>query len=171
MTSRWSGKDSFALDTLAHLPNIGLNLDIMSVISGNRIKVKSIDLERPRIKLVMLKSGKANWDISKDTTAADTAKSDLKLALQGWSVNKGTLTYIDQTLPMTVVLQDFDHQGSGDFEANVFDMKSSTQAEHLSMIYGGAKYIDNARLDADVTMGMDLNKNVYTFKENNVKAQ
>src|SRR6476620_3970056 len=55
------GVDSFQRDTLAYLPKFRVGLDLMSVISGDKLKIKSIKLTDPRLKLRILKSGKANW--------------------------------------------------------------------------------------------------------------
>ncbi|CAN5908812.1 hypothetical protein BH24BAC1_BH24BAC1_09510 [soil metagenome] len=165
------GTDSFSRDTLAYIPSFRMGLDVMSVIRGNTIKVRSITLDQPQINLIVLKSGKANWDIMIPDTAAaaDTAASEFNLAIKGWQVNNGQLRYEDRTMPLTVLLQNVNHSGSGDFEQNVFDMESHTKADRFTMIYDGMKYIDRARLDADVTLAMDLNESLYAFKENNIR--
>ncbi|RYZ45792.1 MAG: AsmA family protein, partial [Sphingobacteriales bacterium] len=166
------GQDTFARDTLAYLPALELNLDIMSVISGNEIKVNSVELQRPFINLIVTKGGKANWDIMKPSAETDTmpaTESDMKLALEGWKINEGRIIYTDNTLPFVADLKNVNHSGSGDFEKNVFDMQSKTTAEQFTMKYGGVPYLNKVKLDADVTMGMDLNNAVYTFKENQIK--
>ena len=165
------GQDTFSRDTLAYLPSLELNLDIMSVISGNEIKVKSVTLQRPYINLLVTKGGKANWDIMKDTatTAEPGEPSDMKLALEGWKINEGTIRYDDKTIPILIETKQVNHSGSGDFEKNIFDMKSQTQVGLFDMTYAGVPYINDAKLDADVTLGMDLDKSVYTFKENQIK--
>ena len=48
-------------------------------------------------------------------------------------------------------------------------MVSRTTAGAFTLTYGGVNYLENAALDADVTLGMDLNKALYTFKENKIK--
>ncbi|MCJ8163788.1 AsmA family protein [Pontibacter sp. E15-1] len=168
------GKDSFATDTLARIPSFRMGLNLMSVVSGDELKVNSITLDEPVIRLIVLKSGKANWDIfiSDSTaaeTAADTAASDFNMAIKGWKVNNGTLYYDDLTIPFGMAAYNVNHSGSGDFEKNVFDMKSETTADRFTMTYDGVNYIQNAKLKGDVTMAMDLNKSLYTFKDNNIR--
>src|SRR5436190_1705099 len=41
------GVDSFQRDTLAYLPKFRMGLDLMSVISGDKMKIKSITLTEP----------------------------------------------------------------------------------------------------------------------------
>ncbi|WP_299818354.1 AsmA-like C-terminal region-containing protein [uncultured Pontibacter sp.] len=167
------GKDSFQTDTLAQIPSFRMGLNLASVISGDELKVNSVTLDEPVIRLIVLKSGKANWDIFlSDTTAAteaDTAASDFSMAIKGWEINNGTLFYDDLSIPFGAALYGVNHAGSGDFEKDVFDMDSKTTADRFTMTYDGANYIENAKLNADVTMAMDLNKYLYTFKENNIR--
>ncbi|MGV3503097.1 MAG: AsmA-like C-terminal region-containing protein [Adhaeribacter sp.] len=167
------GLDSFQRDTLAALPAFSLGLDLMSVISGQELKVKSIHLENPRIKLVVLKSGRANWDIFKeDTTAAPQTPADtsyFNMAIQGWEIENGHLVYEDRSIPFGLSAHGVNHTGSGDFTRNVFDMVSQTTAESFTMNYDGVDYLADTRLDAQVTLGMDLDKSLYTFKENKIQ--
>ncbi len=167
------GKDSFATDTLARIPSFRMGLNLMSVITGNELKVNKITLDDPIIRLLVLKSGKANWDIFiEDTTAAtpaDTAASDFRMAIKGWDVNNGTLFYDDLSIPFGMAAYNVNHNGSGDFEKDVFDMSSNTTADRFTMTYDGVNYIENGKLNADVTMAMDLNKSLYTFKDNKIQ--
>ncbi|WP_187263447.1 AsmA-like C-terminal region-containing protein [Pontibacter beigongshangensis] len=166
------GQDSFQLDTLASIPSFRLGLNLMSVITGDELKVNKVVLQEPKIRLVVLESGKANWDIFiSDTTAApaDTASSDFKMAIKGWQVNNGTLYYDDLSIPFGLAMYGVNHSGSGDFEKSVFDMDSKTTAERFTMTYDGVNYIQNAKLNADVTLAMDLEKALYTFKDNNIR--
>ncbi|RDV14404.1 hypothetical protein DXT99_14880 [Pontibacter diazotrophicus] len=168
------GKDSFATDTLARIPSFRMGLNLMSVVSGDELKVNSITLDEPVIRLIVLKSGKANWDIMLEDsiaveTPSDTAASDFRMAIKGWEVNNGTLYYDDLSIPFGMAAYNVNHTGSGDFEQDVFDMESHTTADRFVMTYDGTNYIQNARLNADVTMAMDLNQYLYTFKDNNIR--
>ncbi|WP_439880832.1 AsmA family protein [Pontibacter sp. MBLB2868] len=166
------GKDSFQTDTLAQIPSFFMGLDLMSVISGDELKINSVTLDEPVVRLIVLKSGKANWDIFiEDTTIteSDTGASDFRLAIKQWEVNNGTLFYDDRSIPLSLQGYNVNHTGSGDFEKDVFDMVSQTTAEKFNMVYDGVKYIQDATLDADVTMSMDLNQSLYTFKDNSIR--
>ncbi|MGV3638980.1 MAG: AsmA family protein, partial [Adhaeribacter sp.] len=167
------GLDSFQRDTLAALPGFSMGLDLMSVISGEELKVKSIHLQNPRIKLLVLKSGRANWDIFKeDTTAAPETPGDtsyFNMAIQGWEIENGHLVYEDRSIPFGLSARGVNHSGSGDFTRNVFDMVSQTTAENFTMNFDGVDYLQDTRLDAQVTMGMDLDKFLFTFKENKIQ--
>jgi hypothetical protein len=166
------GLDSFSRDTLAYLPNLRVGLDVMTVIKGEEIKINSVELERPDLSLRRLKSGRANWDVVISDSAAAAKGQDtsqVSLAIKGWKLTDAHLRYEDLTLPFRMEARGVNHSGSGDFASNVFDMKSQTTAADLDMTYGGVAYVTDKQLDADVTLNMDLNKNLYTFKDNKIK--
>ncbi|MBD2717175.1 AsmA family protein [Microvirga sp. STR05] len=166
------GKDSFARDTLAYLPSFRVGMDLMSVISGDQIKIKSILLDRPEISAKVLKSGKANWDVMLSDSAAAAQGQDttsLNLAISKWEVTDGHLRYEDRTIPFNMELRGLNHTGSGDFASNIFDMVSQTTADQFSMTYDGTEYVSKKKLTADVTMAMDLDKMLFTFKDNKVQ--
>ncbi len=167
------GIDSFSRDTLAYIPKLAVDLNLMSVIRGEKMQINEVTLTEPRIHVVVLKSGKANWDIAKPDSAApatpaDTA-SNFQLGIKQWRVDNGQLTYDDRSIPFRMALAGLNHTGSGDFAQDVFDMKSKTTAERFSVAYDGAEYISNKKLDGDVTMAMDLANMAFTFKENTLK--
>ncbi|ALD22158.1 AsmA-like C-terminal region-containing protein [Hymenobacter sp. DG25A] len=166
------GQDSFARDTLAYLPSFRVGLDLMSVVRGDEIKIKSVQLDEPDISLRVLKSGRANWDIFISDSAAATQGKDtsqVKVAIKGWEITNGRLRYEDLSIPFAMQARHVNHTGSGDFARNIFDMVSKTTADGFTMNYDGVNYLENTKLDADVTMGMDMDKFLFTFKENQVR--
>ncbi|GAA4501788.1 hypothetical protein GCM10023172_24140 [Hymenobacter ginsengisoli] len=166
------GLDSFSRDTLAYLPDLKVGLDLMSVIKGQQIDVKSVVLDQPDIAVKVLKSGRANWDIMiSDSAAASKGQdtSSVNLAIQGWKVTNGRLRYDDRSIPFSMDARGLNHTGKGDFSKNIFDLTSNTTIDKLTANYNGIDYLTDKQVNADVAMAMDLNKNLYTFKENQVK--
>ncbi|AMR29185.1 hypothetical protein A0257_20190 [Hymenobacter psoromatis] len=166
------GLDSFSRDTLAYLPDLRVGLDLMSVIKGQQIDVKSVALDQPDIAIKVLKSGRANWDIMISNPAAAAKGQDtssVNLAIQGWKITNGRLRYDDRSIPFSLDARGVNHTGKGDFAKNIFDLTSNTTIDKLTANYNGIDYLTNKQVNADVAMAMDLNKNLYTFKENQVK--
>ncbi|WP_229725341.1 AsmA family protein [Hymenobacter baengnokdamensis] len=166
------GLDSFSRDTLAYLPRLRVGLDLMSVVKGQQIDIKSVALDQPEFSVKVLKSGRPNWDIMiPNATAAakgqDTSK--VNLAIRGWEITNGRLRYEDLSIPVRLDARGVNHQGKGDFANNVFDLTSNTTISQLTANYNGIDYLTNKQVAAAIAMSMDLNKNLYTFKENQVK--
>ena len=166
-----AGVDSFKTDTLANIGELYVVVDIMSVINKETIKIKSLELDRAQLNFVVLKSGKANWDIAKtDTTKleepTDTAASNFSIALKSYSIKNSTLVYDDQSLSFYTKLQNLNHTGSGDFTQDLFTLLTKTKADELTVGYGGVNYLSKVKLDADAAIDMNLKDFVFTFKDN-----
>ncbi|MBJ6144126.1 AsmA-like C-terminal region-containing protein [Hymenobacter sp. BT559] len=166
------GVDSFSRDTLAYLPRLRVGLDLMSVIKGQQIDIKSVNLDQPDIAVKVLKSGRANWDIMISDSAAAAKGQDtsaVNLAIQGWKIDNGRLRYDDRSIPFRLDARGLNHTGKGDFAKNIFDLTSNTKIAKLTANYAGVDYLTDKQVDADIAMAMDLGKSLYTFKENQVK--
>ena len=64
---------------------LALKVDVISLIKMKDIKVISIVIDRPVINALVLKNGKANWDIMKPSgpgTPSDTSKSSTKFVIK-----------------------------------------------------------------------------------------
>lgn len=163
------GKDSFAGDTLVYLPKIGVVLDIMSVINSDKKQINKLFLDQPFINIKVLKSGKANWDISiPDSTNTDTSETLFNIALKKLEINNGRLVYDDQSLTFFAYLQNFNHELSGDFTQDNFILKTKTEAEKFTMGYGGINYIYKVKTDIKANIDMDMKNMKFTFKDNDI---
>nr|WP_068889125.1 AsmA-like C-terminal region-containing protein [Pedobacter panaciterrae] len=167
------GIDSFAKDTLANIKLLQLNVNLMSVIKGEKYEIKSINLKEPRILAKVLKSGLANWDIAKkDSSAAegaDTAKTAFKVALQKYAVEKGKIVYDDASLGFFMEMDNLNHTGTGDFTQDLFTLKTQSDIEKLTVKYGGIPYLNKVELNADLPLDIDLKNMKFTFAENKIK--
>jgi len=154
------GKAPFKGDTLVSVKEFDVVVNLMSVIRGEQIKVNGIYLDSPRVLAKVLKDGTANWGIAiTDSTEAaptDTSSSNFSVAIKEWEVKNGYVVYDDASLPFYMQMVGVNHTGSGDFEQNIFDMESQTKVDRLTMEYDGTEYLTNKKLDADITMAMDI---------------
>ncbi len=79
------GVNEFEGDTLAFISQLSTNINLKSVIAGDKYQINSVVIDKARILGKVLSDGKANWDIAKpsaDTTAAapsEPTKFALKL--------------------------------------------------------------------------------------------
>ncbi len=164
------GKGAFAKDTLANLPELKIDLDLMSVISGSQYKINSISLDKPRILARVLADGKANWDIVKSepsaTTAAPAEPTKYKLTLKKLSITNAYIVYDDASLGMKTILSDMTYALAGDFTQDNFLMKNDLNIEQFSLTYGGMTYLNKVKTVAKAEIDMDMVNWKFTFKEN-----
>jgi hypothetical protein len=166
-----AGVDSFLNDTLIKTKKLEVDLDLMSVIKGEKYQVNKIYLDQPVIYAKVLKSGKANWDITKPAVAGagETKETtNFKLGLKKFEIKDGIIIYDDALMAMRAALVNLNHTLSGDFTQDVFDMSTKTTIKELSVDYTGIKYLNKVNTVLNADFIVDMKNSKYTFKENEV---
>ena len=163
------GRGDFEGDTLASGKAFRLILDPFS-LAGEKVKIKGVYLDSPKILAKVLKSGKANWDIYKSEPEKPEDKkekpSEFALKIDRWEIENGTIVYDDRSADFKTVLRGVNHSGSGDFTQDIFDLETDTKIKSATAEYAGVQYLNDNRLDLDATVEVDLPKSKYTFKKN-----
>ncbi len=166
------GVDTFSADTLMYVGKLALDMDLMSVF-GDQIKIKSVSVDNPVINAIVLKDGKANWDIVPEDTAAveeeeteEAGESSFALALKSFTINNAVIVYDDADLGVYKKIEGMDFAMSGDFTESTTDLDMTMHIKSLDFKYDGIQYLKKAVLDFKALISADLEKSVYTFKDN-----
>lgn len=178
------GAEEFEKDTLASIGTFLVTVDLMSVINGDQIIVEEILLDRPEIKVLVLPDGKANYDIAKESSEqpienTDQENSDeeevsnaggesISVGIEKWSIKDGTIIYNDKSMNLFTSIVGLNHEGSGDFTLDVFDLETKTTVDAVSMGFEGTEYVSNKSLALDIILNMNLAEMTFTFKENRI---
>ncbi len=163
------GQELFLGDTLLYADQAAVNVNLWSVLFGNKTVIRSISLEHPKMLIKLLDDGTANYDIAveTDTTIAE-AETSYAVEIKNWTLNDGYIVYDDQQSKFYLEMEHVAHSGSGDFTQDLFDLQTQTSGNVATAEYDGIAYLEDKQLDGDVTLGIDLPNNRYTFKENKV---
>jgi len=160
---------------LANIKNLTLKVDLMSVISGNEIKIKTILIDNPTINAVVLADSSANWNIAKPSTNTTTTEetssesSPFKLGLKDFTIKNANITYNDATMNLTTTIKGLNFNLSGDMTADITNLKTHTSIDTLNLIMGHIAYFKNTIINIDATIKADLKNNKYTFINNKFK--
>ena len=149
-----------------------VEVNLADMLFSDAMQVKGISLIRPVINVIVLKDGRANYDIaipSEDTTATEEP-SEFSFGIDHWEIVDGDVSYDDQSLNMLLTLGGLNHSGSGDFTQDVFDMKTKTVADSVSTSFEGVEYLTNKKVDIDATLNISEEYSKYTFKDNTAKV-
>ncbi|EMR00926.1 AsmA-like C-terminal region-containing protein [Cesiribacter andamanensis] len=163
------GKDRFAGDTLIAADEFKIVLNLKSVLFGDQMQIRAIEVEKPFIQILVLEDGTANYDIAieeETLPGQETPAAEFNVGIQYWQINQGRIVYEDRSLPLRMLLEGVTHSGSGDFTQDIFDMETHTEARRASMVYDGIPYVTNKHLEADATISMNLPEMRFTFKDN-----
>lgn len=164
--------EPFAGDTLAYIKELSFDLNIKSVISGDKYQVNSVVIDEPKINGIVMHDGKANWDITKpstDTTAAapaDTSATKFALKLKSLEIKHATITYNDMQGNMSAILKDLNYTMSGDFTQDVFVLSNLLDIAETSYNMGGVGYLTKVKTHFKADLDMDMPNMKFAFKEN-----
>ncbi len=165
-----TGIDQFEGDTLAGFNSFSLVFNLGSLFSKTGYEVRSVIMDRAVINAIVLKDGKANWDIMKDTT--ETAEeesaepSTMKIQLKKVEARNSSVAYVDREADMSAFLRNVNFILSGDMTASETDLRMSFNAGEFSYIMEGMKYLNKTVLDAKIDMLANLDSYKFTFREN-----
>ena len=168
------GIEEFEKDTLASIKTFSFTIDLMSVLDGKQIMIKSFSLNEPNIKAIVLENGKANWDITKpsDASKADNNSSQatsFKASLKKYEIKNAHIVYDDRQGKMYAELTGFTHKGSGDFTQDLFVLETNTSIEQLTYMDGGVKMLNKVKTNLKADLDVDMKNSKYTFKENELQ--
>jgi uncharacterized protein involved in outer membrane biogenesis len=87
-------------------------LDLASVLgsvvggSGRPIVVRAVELDQPKLRLIKLEDGTANWDITKKTPAAQpkAAGKPLAISLRRFEIKDGTVAFDNRQVKLKTVV-------------------------------------------------------------------
>ncbi len=162
-------KAPFEGDTLVKLKEFSASVDLWSIIGGDQIKVEGIYLDEPSIFVYVLKDSTANYNITKTDSAAETdtsAGGNLAVKLKKYSIDNGTVAYIDQTSGMLLMIRNLNHSGSGDFSKEKFMLETNTDIGELTVEKSGIKYLNKVKVKADVNVNADMTQKKFSFDKN-----
>lgn len=168
------GIGEFEKDTLLSFKSFSVNVDMISAIKMTNIKVRSIFLNEPRVLAHVLKNGKVNWDIVKPSqpTPSDTAPSEsfnFGANLKKFEIAHAFIKYQDDTAQMSAEINNLNFVLYGDFSAKQCDLQIKSTIDALDFVMGNVRYLKKAKVGFDATMGADMEKAIYTFKENEIR--
>lgn len=165
------GVDKFEGTQLANIKNLSLKVDLMSVISGDEIKIKSIYIEEPTVNAVVLADTSANWDIAKATEeieeeVVEEEASPFKLNLQDLTIKNAKINYADATMNLTTSIIGLNFNLSGDMTQDVTDLVTKTVIDELNLTMDNVAYFKKANVEADAIIKADLANYKFTFTDN-----
>ena len=169
------GVDEFEGQPLASGKNVGLTLDLMSVIKADRpVAIRSVQLDSPDINVYVKKNGAANYDIavpSSDTTVQETTEeaadySNVVIELDRYAVTNAHILYDDQSTDVFFEATGLNHSGKGNFTIDVYDLDTHTDIKEVTVESGGVAYLKKALLQLDAIFNIDQANSKYTLKEN-----
>ncbi len=164
------GVGKFQGDTLAAVRHLRVVLDLASVLgnftAGRPIVVRAVELDQPRLRLIALADGAANWDITKKTPEQQPQKASkpLAISLRRFEISNASVAYDDAHAKLKASLSGFDQSLSGDFSQSLVAIRTRADADTVSVTFAGIPYLNRVKLGLTADVQADLAKKSYTLK-------
>ena len=164
------GVDAFKNDTLVAAKSIDVSLDLMKAING-AYDIRNVGLIEPRIHAIVHENGDANWNITKPSkpTATTAEAKPYALKLRKYSIEHGYIMYSDQQGKMGVIIEDLNHDGSGDFSSDAFTLSTHTTIAAFSFAYGNIPYLNRVNTLLDLDLQIDNKTGKYSFNTEKIQ--
>ena len=170
-----AGTGQFAGDTLTKVKQLGVVLDLGSVIGnlrhGDPIVVRSVSLDRPLVALKVLENGAANWNITKPTPpGAPESSRPVSVTLKSLDIRDARISLDDQESRLQALLAGFRQSLSGDFAKDVFTLVTRAHADTASLDFAGIPYLNRVALDINADVNADMRSKTFTFAKNELEV-
>ena len=166
------GSGAFEQDTLLQSKRISATVNVMSLFGDEGYDISKVLIDQTKVHAIVLKDGKPNWDIMKETAEEGTAGTEeetpFRIKLEELSVNGLTIVYDDRQADMYAHIQDFQGVCSGDFgnEQTILKVKASTPS--LTYSLEGVPFLSNVHISTNMDVDADFTKGIYTLKDNSI---
>ncbi len=163
-----TGKGDFDNTLLISVRQLSTSVNLSSLWSNDGLIVSSLKLENPQINLIVNKSGKANWDISKPSTDKNVTndKNSSVINLTRISIKDAEFSYQDDTAPMKMSLRNGNFDLSGALRGSSSKLDITGMADSINFEYNGSHYISKLRVGIKGGLQSDFDKMSFTFLQN-----
>jgi AsmA-like C-terminal region/AsmA family len=170
------GVGKFKGDTLAAVRQLRVVLDLASAVrnalgSSSPIIVRAIELDRPRLSLVALEDGSANWDITKKAAAQPQAPpaKPVAISLRRFEISQAAVAFDNRKAKLKARVTGYDQSLAGDFSRDLVALRTRAGADTVSVTFAGIPYLNKVRLALTADVQADLAKKSYTLKDTGIR--
>jgi hypothetical protein len=184
-----TGLGKFEGDTLAAFKSFDLAFNLMSIFSKSGYEVKSIIVDHAKVNALVLKNGKVNWDITKPyvstaqpgqvepaanstpesapaKSSTSSSGSSFKVMLRKLEIKNSSINYSDSCILLYARLEDLNFRLAGSMTLTETLLKMSLNSGATTVIMGGVKYLNKAKIDSKINMLAELDSMKFTMRDN-----
>jgi uncharacterized protein involved in outer membrane biogenesis len=140
--------------------------------SSAPVVVRAVELGRPRLSLVALEDGTANWDITKKDTAAakpEAAAKPVSVSLERFAIDSGVIRMDNRAAKLKAAIVGLDQTLTGDLGNEQVDVETRAHADTATVEFAGITYLNGVRLDLSVDAAADLAKKSLKLGESGLR--
>ncbi|WP_456439537.1 AsmA family protein [Psychroserpens sp.] len=162
----------FEGETFITSKNIAFTMSVNELFktsSEEPIVVNSLTIDEALITLKTDALGNNNYDITKEKENVSEKTKDnsssFSFDIEDYSINNSAITYLDANSKTELYLTELNHSGHGTFSAENSELDTETST-NVSLSIDSTKFLNSNNIKLDALIGLDLNNQKYTFKDN-----
>ncbi|HET9464938.1 MAG TPA: AsmA-like C-terminal region-containing protein [Gemmatimonadales bacterium] len=165
------GVDRFQGDTLAAVRHLRVSLSLPSVLrnvmgGSGPVVVRAIELDQPRLSLIALEDGTANWDITRKAAQPEpSAAKPVAVSLRRFEIEDGDIAFDNRRSKLKATLRGYDQSLSGDFSQRNVAVQTRASADTASVTFAGIAYLNRVKLGLTADAEADLAEKTYVLKD------
>ncbi len=177
------GIDDFDGVKLAGIDQLELTVDLMSIIEGTNLKVKTIGIHGPEINVIVLKGGKANYDIAKasedsleveepmevEVAEEPDTSAPYSLSLKNFEITNAHIVYDDRDGGMYAGIENLNFSLKGDLAEARTALETKTTIDALTYKMDGISYLKKAALELILNADADMENMKFTLTDNSFR--
>ena len=160
-------KAPFEGDTLFFASELNLKMSVKELLksSGETINIQGFSSKNGLLNVVVNKDGLGNYDVALKDDKKEQDTNSFGFNIEDYKIENYKISYTDEGSKIKMLLDEINHNGKGNFAQQKLDLKTKTNTK-LNVQLDSTNYMKNVALTLDAIIGIDLEKNRYTFKEN-----
>lgn len=163
----------FQGDTLAYINDLSVKANLKNLIfkgENEPYQLLGFSISDAMVNIQINAEGKGNFDIAQpsETATSTEEKTNFSLNINQYSIDNLRVTFRDEASNMIAVLDSLYHKGKGDFSNDQLELNTTTQT-NISFTYSGTQMMNKIPVSLDAILGIDLENQKYTFKDNSAK--
>ncbi len=164
------GVQEFDSIRLANIPEFDMSLNFKKLFTDENLEIKKIALIHPDFNILVLKNGKANYDIVKSTEnqGENANEKAFDLKINSVKIENLDLNYDDRSLGLAMKIKNLNQKGSGKFTDKKYGYRLDAQMDTLDVIFDGIHYINNAK--SNIRSTIDITNDFKTYKLPDLQA-
>ncbi len=163
-----NGINEFEGKQLIRIETLSTSMALSSLWKSDGITVSEIILKNPHFNLLISPAGKANWDITKQSSAgiSSETKNPMKIELTKVQLINTLLTYRDEQTKMLTGFKNGNFELSGFLKGSDTKLSFKGETDSIAFEYGGKKLVSGMKVNGEGALQANFDQRSFRFLDN-----
>ncbi len=163
-----TGKGEFQNDTLLDVSSVGLKMGLFSLIGSSEKSIDEIELNQPKLKLMVNEAGNNNWSLIKEPAnpPATSPTESFDLQLDEIIIENAVLIYDDREAKTLLQLDNINFDLQGEMYGTSAKLLADGKIGQFSLNYDGSNYISKVSLETKTLFNINYETMDISILEN-----